>query len=161
MDSHSDAADNRPHPKRHRSRRRRWYLVGGVFLVMLLLALQGVLLYSNGCTHIGAYSGVSFDLSKVLADAARPLHGRACVPSSCRSITVKKPGSRIVTVNDPSLSWLPVTVRLTMEDQAGNPIFDGTARVQPHLWQPNGPGCEPTVYVAGVIATRTGRLVGL
>jgi hypothetical protein len=161
MDSDSDGEDIRPNPDRYRTRRRRWYLFAGLILVVLLLALQGTLFYSNGCTLIGAYSGVSFELSQVLEDAARPVHGRACVRSSCRSITVKKLGSRIVTVNDPALSWLPVTVRLTMEDQAGNPIFDGTARVQPHVWQPNGPGCEPTVYVAGVVATRTGRLVPL
>jgi hypothetical protein len=64
-----------------------------------------------------------------------------------------------VQVIEPTLAWLPVTVRVTMTDQAGNPIFDSSARVQPHMWQPNGPGCEPTVYSAGVVATRTGRLV--
>jgi hypothetical protein len=64
-----------------------------------------------------------------------------------------------VEVNDPSLAWLPVTVSLTMRDRAGNLMFVSSARVQPHMYQPNGPGCEPTVYGAEVVATRTGRLV--
>jgi hypothetical protein len=179
MDSDSDAGNIQSNPKRRRTRIRRWYLFAAVILVMLFLALQGLLLYSSGCTQVAAYSGVSFDLTSVLAHAARPVHVRACVPSSCASITVKKRssdgsipihgpgigrewdplGSNVVRVNDSSLAWLPVTVRLTVEDQAGDPVFDSSARVQPHFYQPNGPGCEPTAYGAAVVATRNGRLV--
>lgn len=68
-------------------------------------------------------------------------------------------GFPVVQVKDASLSWLPATVQLTVRDRTGNLIFDSTARVQPHMYQPNGPNCEPTVYGAAVVATRTGRLV--
>jgi hypothetical protein len=181
IDSDSDAGDIRRNPKRDRTRRRRWYLFGGVIFGVLLLTFAGVLLYARGvCTAVGADSGVSFDLSPVLAHTARPVNVRACVRNSCASITVDKPTSDdlspfhgpgvwrdwfprdlegVVQVNDSLLAWLPVTVRLTVEDQAGNLIFDAIGRVRPHMWQPNGPGCEPTVYSAAVVATRSGRLV--
>ena len=68
-------------------------------------------------------------------------------------------GFPVVQVKDPSLSWLPITVRLNARDGAGNLIFDSSARVQPHMYQPNGPNCKPTVYGAAVVATRAGRLV--
>ena len=177
VDSDSHAGDIPPNRKGHRNRRRRWYLLA---VIPAMLLTVGVILAAEGlCTKIGAYSGVKFDFTQVLADAARPVHVRACVPSSCAYITVKKrssdgsipirgPGfgrdwdafsSGVVEVNDPSLAWLPVTVSLTVRDQAGVPIFDSSARVQPHMYQPNGPNCEPTVYGAKVVATRTGRLV--
>jgi hypothetical protein len=64
-----------------------------------------------------------------------------------------------VQVIDPALTSTPITVSLSMKDQAGNSIFDSSAVVQPHKFQPNGPFCDPTVYTGGVIATGTGRLV--
>jgi hypothetical protein len=65
-----------------------------------------------------------------------------------------------VQVKDPALtSWRPIWVRLRVSDQAGNSIFDSSALVQPTMFQPNGPGCAPTVYSRGVVATPTGRLV--
>ena len=68
-------------------------------------------------------------------------------------------GIQVVQVKDPALAWIPVTVRLTVEDQEGNAIFDSSAWVRPDRYQPNGANCEPTVYTEQVVATRTGRLV--
>ena len=65
-----------------------------------------------------------------------------------------------VQVKDPALTfWTPIWVRLHVSDQAGNPIFDSSALVRPHMFQPNGPGCDPTTYSARVVATPTGQLV--
>jgi hypothetical protein len=60
----------------------------------------------------------------------------------------------------PALTFLrPIWVRLRVTDQAGNSIFDSSSLVQSIMFQPNGPGCAPTVYSGGVVATPTGRLV--
>ena len=66
----------------------------------------------------------------------------------------------VVQVKDPALTfWRPITVRLRVSDQAGNSIFDSSALVKPHMFQPNGPGCDPTTYSEGVVATPSGHLV--
>jgi hypothetical protein len=195
MDSDSDTGDIRPNPKRHRTRRRRWYLFAVILAVILTLAVG--LFSKHMCTAIGAYSGISFDLNPVLAHASSPVHVRACIPSSCASFTVEHWGSGgfavcdapkcpplpapngasaiefiqqrqrdwemqgilVVQVKDPALAWIPVVVRLTVEDQEGNAIFDSSAWVRPDMYQPNGPNCDTTVYTEEVVATRTGRLV--
>lgn len=173
----SATGDLRPHPKR--PRRRRLYLLALIPVILMALAASRVVSH-GGCTLMGIdpepYSGVGFDLAPALAHPARPIHVRACVPSSCASIIVKKlisepftgpgvgsdwvqEGPRYVVVKDPSLTVEPITVRVTMTDQAGNPIFDSSAQVQPHRYAPNGPGCSPTWYEANVEATYAGRLV--
>jgi hypothetical protein len=93
MDSDPDAGDIRPDRGR-RSRRRRWYLLAVIPVVLLtLVVIRIASLPMHGCTLVGIYpepdSGVSFRLAPVLANAAMPVHVRACVPSSCASITVR------------------------------------------------------------------------
>jgi len=197
MHTDSDTADVRPDPKRRRTQRRRWYLIAVVPAILLALPMLSGM---HGCTAVGADSGVTFDLTPVVAHASMPVHVRACIPNSCASFTVEQWGSgamevcsapscpplsaepwarhyvRIhargaehdwetvyilgVQVKDPALTfWRPIWARLRVNDQAGNSIFDSSALVQPHMFQPNGPGCAPTVYSAGVVATPTGRLV--
>jgi hypothetical protein len=180
MDFDSAAGDLRPNPKR--PRRRRWYLLAVIpVIAVVLTALAASRIFSGGSCHLigfepEPYSSVGFDLAPALAKPARPIHVRACVPSSCAFITVKKLisepltgpgvgsdwlqlGPRYVVVKDPSLTLEPITVRVTMTDQAGNPIFDSSAQVQPQMFEPNGPGCSPTWYEASVEATYAGRLV--
>ena len=193
-DSVSHAGDFQPNSRGRRTRRRRRYLF--VVIPAMLLTLAVLLSSSVSCTMIGAYSGISFDLTSVLAHASMPADVHACVQSSCVSFTVEQWGTGggvvcfadscrrgrtwgkgykihappaemhswdggfpVMQVYDPSLSWLPVTVRLNVTDQTGNLIFDSSTRVQAHIHQPNGPNCEPTVYQGSVVAMRTGRLV--
>jgi hypothetical protein len=147
----------------------------------VLVTLMVSRIFSGGsCVAAGIEpepaSGVSFELSPVLAHAATPVDVRACVwerystwrfampkpPSSCASVTLYPRDSESdVFVNDPSVTSEPIMVRLTMMDQAGNPIFDSSARVQPHIWAaPNGLTlCYPDAYDAAVVATPAGRLV--
>jgi hypothetical protein len=195
MDPDSGTADVPPDPKR-RTQRRRWYLFA--LIPAILLALTTILSGTRSCTALGAYSGISFDLTPVLAHASLPVHVRACIPSSCASFTVEQWGSEgfavcdgpkcpplpapngamiefiddqrqrdwwitgilVVQVNDPELTfWRPITVRLRVSDRAGNSMFDSSALVKPHMFQPNGPGCDPTTYSGRVVATPTGHLV--
>jgi hypothetical protein len=142
-----------------------------ILLTLLVISIGSM----HGCTLVGIYpepeSGVSFRLGPV-ANAAMPVHVRACVPSYCVSNPVKNwivggrvgdsylESSWVVRVKDPSLTLEPITVQLTMEDQAGNSMFDSSAVVQPHMFAPNGPPpCTPVTYDATVEATRSGRLV--
>src|SRR5512132_1250146 len=119
METDSGTEDIRPNLKRRRSRRRRWYLravipVTPVILLTLLVISIGSM---HGCTLVGMDpeldSGVSFRLGPV-ANAAMPVHVRACVPSHCVSDPVKNwsvgrgfgsdsylEGSWVVWVKDP------------------------------------------------------------
>ena len=180
MDSDSDAGDIRPDPKRPRTRRRRWYLLPVIPVIpVILLTLLVISIGSmHGCTLEGIIpepeSGVSFELAPFLADAAMPVHVRACVrerystlrfampkpPSSCASFTVYALSwdPRGVFIEDPPLTWeQPIAVRLTMKDQAGNSIFDSSAVVQPYTVSYE-PSCYGVIDVASVVATRPGRL---
>jgi hypothetical protein len=182
MDSDPDADDIRPDRGRHRSRRRRWYLLAVISVILLtLVVIHNASLPMHGCTLVGIHpepdSGVSFRLAPVLANAAMPVHVRACVPSSRASITVRNwsvgllkgrgfgsdwylEGSGMVRVKDPSLTLEPITVQLTMADRVGTSMFDSSAVVQPHMFAPNGPPpCTPVTYDARVTATQIGRLV--
>jgi hypothetical protein len=199
VESDAGQEDIRPNLKRHRTRRRRRYLLAGIPVIpAILLTLVVIRIGSmDDCGWVEIYpepdSGVSFNLFQVLANAGMPVHVRACVrqqpystfrgampepASSCASITVRDwsvglfegrgfgsdwylegSSSRVVRVKDPSLTSEPITVQLTMEDQAGNSMFDSSAVVQPHMFAPIGPPPCPVTYDATVTATQTGRLV--
>jgi hypothetical protein len=151
MHPDSNTADVQPDPKRHRTRGRHRYLFALVPAIFLTLTMILSMTHIS-CTALGADSGVSFDLNPVLAHASLPVHVRACT-ELVRCILG-------VQVKDPALTfWRPIWVRLRVSDQAGNSIFDSSALIQPHMFQPNGPGCVPTVYSREVVATPTGRLV--
>jgi hypothetical protein len=51
-----------------------------------------------------------------------------------------------------------VDVRVVVRDH-GRVVFDTTRLVQLDEWQPNGPGCDPTFFKAGVQATPEGDLI--
>jgi hypothetical protein len=174
MVSDSDVKQGGPRPKRRRIRRL-WY-IAPVALVMLLIADIGIFGY---CTAMGAPpTGVTFRFMPLRDYTAPPLDVYACVETSCTLLTIEgwelhsvSYGTRDrhsvadvsrwgVTVRAPMLtSSEPVTVRLKVTAQTGDPVFDSTAIVEPRKVQPNGPFCPPTAYVATVIATSDGRLV--
>ena len=145
-----------------------------ILLTLLVISIGSM----HGCTLEGIIpepeSGVSFELAPFLADAAMPVHVRACVrerystlrfakskpPSSCASFTVYALSwhARGVFIEDPPLTWeQPIAVRLTMKDQAGKSIFDSSAVVQPYTVSYE-PSCYGVIDVASVVATRPGRL---
>jgi hypothetical protein len=181
-DSDSDTDEIRPNPKREPTRRRRWYLLAVIPVIPLILVTLALSrIFSGGsCIAVGIEpeprSGVTFDLAPFLAHAARPVRVRACVPSSCSSMTIKRgpdpirgpgflsdwrpEGTRVVHVFDPSLTLEPITVRVTMTDEVDNTVFDSSARVQPEysFADYEVPPCYPDAYEARVEAQPTGRL---
>jgi hypothetical protein len=65
-----------------------------------------------------------------------------------------------VTVGGESLhNETPVEVAVKISDESGRLVFDDRATVTPTKKQPNGPDCEPTVWVGRVLATVGGDLV--
>ena len=117
------------------------------------------------CTEIGADSGVIFDLDVVegLAESNLPVRIHACVERTCVTRTTTRsdgPGRpAFVHVLAPSLSHEgPVRVLLQITDWSGQRVFDASNTVRVRKYQPNGPACEPTAYVASVTATAHGEL---
>ena len=65
----------------------------------------------------------------------------------------------VLYIKDPPVTWeVPIAVRLNVS-WANDSVFDSSAVVQPYKLEPNGPGCEPSMYTAQVVATRSGHLV--
>lgn len=113
----------------------------------------------RACSDIGATSGVTFDLSQILANRAGHVHVRACVEGSCVTRLASADRWNYVPVNVPSITGpRSVSVQLTVTDFGGRSIFDSTGDVRLHMFQPNGPDCPPTAYAAAVAATPEGQL---
>jgi hypothetical protein len=117
--------------------------------VLLVLALAGCdRLIPKRCDAVGAISGVAFDLT-AFAPTGTPTVV-ACLRGRCKPVT---PGI-VDTVEDQTLSAAdPVPVTLTVDG-----VPRGSATVQLHKNQPNGPQCPPTAYFGTVRATAGGQL---
>jgi hypothetical protein len=108
----------------------------------------------KACTSIGAESGVVVNLDHGVLPTTGLVLLRACVNGVCNSQGyTSRP--RLTT-----RLWVPVTpvptdaevhvsVRVTSSSQL---VFAGSTRAHSYKNQPNGPGCDPTVWDVGVIA---------
>jgi hypothetical protein len=113
----------------------------------------------RACTDVGATSGVTFDLTRLLANESGHVRVRACVERMCVHHVASSSRWNTFPVNDPALTSLKsVEVQMVVTDH-GRPMFDSTGQVQLHKLQPNGPDCPPTAFAAAVAATPDGRLV--
>ena len=113
----------------------------------------------QGCTAIGATSGVAFDLTRLLANQSGHVQVRACVEQTCIEHLASSSRWNKFPVNDSALtSPRSVTVQVVVTDH-GRSVFDSTSRVELHKLQPNGPNCPPTAFAASVAATPDGQLV--
>jgi hypothetical protein len=130
---------------------------------VLAAFLLGACLF--GCTsrscHLVGYvpdggAAVGFDLTQVLANVPDDVRVWACVDQKC----VRHVGSPRWTfeANDGEITDPQVDVRVVVRDHGGV-VFDATRLVQLDEWQPNGPGCDPTFFKAGVQATPEGDLI--
>jgi len=111
---------------------------------------------SGYCTDIGATSGVHVSFTDILSEHPREaLTVEACVEEECRTIqTGERDRQASVVSGEKSLTGSqPVEVRLRITDQAGKPVFRGSAVVEPEKLQPNGPDCAPTAWTASVAVT--------
>ena len=118
----------------------------------------------SGACHLVRYTAeggasVGFDLSQVLANVPGDVRVWACVEQKC----VRHIGSS----NRRATFWVnhaaftdpeTVDVRVVVRDH-GRVVFDATRLVQLDESQPNGPGCDPTLFNAGVQATPEGDLI--
>jgi hypothetical protein len=117
------------------------------------------------CTLVGAASGVMFEIPAALVpDAAASYRLRACADESCMEWDTHGGEPTMNGVALPSGDWPGlVTARLTITriDAATNAeeiILDASTSVEVTLYEPNGPDCEPHVFMGSVRATADGRL---
>jgi hypothetical protein len=160
--------------------------VGVRVLAAFLLgaSLLGCAFSRGPCNMMGIWPccvTVGFDLRQVLATDPGNVEVGACVDEKCVQYWVTSMslrGSSTGTtahlrhlvetgwsydgdtfwvykaeVNDPQ-----VDVRLIVRDQ-GRVLFDTARMLQLDEWQPNGPGCSPTLLSGTVLATPEGDLI--
>lgn len=135
----------------------------------LLAVAASVMLILSGCSgdctaRGGGPSGVSFNISK-LPEYPYGLFWRACVKSDCETGIFQKEDSRVSPTSifveyEPESADERVFVSLQLRTKEREVVFDGNSVVAGfEVSQPNGPHCEPTVYLGIVEATGTSGLV--
>lgn len=123
--------------------------------LVLVAALSGCVAFTpHGCTAIGADSGVTVTLAG--NGWAGPLTIEVCVAEKCSSSPVITGTAEAVFVRNTALtSSKPTEVVITVRVQDGSLLAPATpSTVRPTELQPNGPHCEPTVWVAAATVTR-------
>lgn len=94
------------------------------------------------CTLIGCESGVDVRLVQAPDNAAT---ARICADDRCkRKRPALDPGARFPCSAEPRRLRIAVTVR----DVTGDLLMRRHKRVRLRKYQPNGPNCPPTCYVA-------------
>lgn len=103
------------------------------------------------CTLIGAISQVRFELGDVARLHPGALSAQACIETACQQVTVAVGSPPQFSVPSDKLSEpVDVSLRVTAGDQV---VFAGAAAVTAKESRPNGPGCDPVVHQATVVAT--------
>jgi hypothetical protein len=124
-----------------------------------LLALSPLVGCTKACTAVGASSGVTFNVSQITAGLTGRIQVRACVERSCVTRLQSAARWSLLSVAPGIEGPGSRSVHLTIRDVSGETVFDATTEVQLQTFQPNGPHCDPTVYVAAVSATTDGQLI--
>jgi hypothetical protein len=109
------------------------------------------------CTLIGGFDGVSVDVTPWVLRHRTAAEVTACVEQACRTEPTADP--RILLLRHPFHGPRDVHVRVTMRDGAKKVLAEQRGVFPLSKSQPNGPGCDPTVWVAVVSLTADGRLV--
>jgi len=116
------------------------------------------------CTLIGAESGITLQLHRVLTPhPGVRFRVKTCLDSACTDHVVRGRAAGRATdlgfggqsLNDGS----PRMVSVTITDESGRVVFDGRREVRAELSEPNGPDCDPHVWVAALRAVGTNHLV--
>jgi len=112
----------------------------------------------KSCSAIGAYSGVNVTIeSGLLPPTTEAVAVKACLARVCKTFDAQNAPEVVVPI--PSVPNGNVTVSVSLIAK-GRTVFDGTTTVRTIKRQPNGPGCEPTVWQATVTARANGQLTG-
>ncbi len=140
--------------------------------VMVLSLLTGCI-FGRSCTLIGAGSEVAFDYAGGVPETVSTFQAHACVDDACvdesgrrgepillivplRSVSSEQVVTARLTIR---AGAMPTTTTPTATTEPGAVVFDASTDVTLKKYQPNGPGCSPTVYQATVRATEAGTLV--
>jgi hypothetical protein len=122
-------------------------------------------LYLQGPCHLVGYipdggTTVEVDLRQVLANVPGPVVVWACLDENCvRHVGSSYRWTYFEVMNAALTDPETVDVRVVVREH-GRVLFDHATRlVQLDEWQPNGPGCEPTFFSAGVLGTPEGALL--
>ena len=132
----------------------------------ILLTLMAIfLMRSHGCHLVGYIpdggTTVGFDVTQVLANLPEGgVQVQACLEQECVRHPAYPIHSASFSVSNAALTDPePVDVRVVVRDH-GRVVFDHATRLDDlDEEQPNGPGCEPTFFSAGVRATPEGDLI--
>ncbi len=111
---------------------------------------------SKGCTDIGARSHVG--VTTLGLSRSAPLVVEVCVGTTCTTATsMAGSTARIFVDNAAITSDGPTDLTVGIRTQDGKAVVPVTHVVtHPRKFQPNGPSCEPTVYVSAVTAGVSG-----
>lgn len=109
------------------------------------------------CTDIGAYDGVGIQIDSGVVPATGPARVEVCVDGACASGPINPTTSAFVPVAHVRHGLVKVAVILTANSRQ---VFNGTTTARTIKFQPNGPGCDPTVWQARVRANANGQLTG-
>ena len=128
-----------------------------LWVVGALLAMQALTgCTSRACTLIGASSGVG--VTTLGLPRSAPLVVEVCVGATCTTATsMAGSTARIFVDNAAITSDEPTDLTVGIRTQDGTAVVPVTHVVtHPRKFQPNGPSCEPTVYVSAVTAGVSG-----
>jgi hypothetical protein len=107
---------------------------------------------SPGCTLIGGESGVAVRFARPVTPQTVTVE--ACVAGTCTSRESPVLGDRVFVPNSEVSSEAAVDATVTVWGPDGHLLVPTTtATITPTKSQPNGPGCEPTLYAGTVTVT--------
>jgi hypothetical protein len=134
---------------------RRWRaLLGTAVLGLVLLGCSP----GRDCTLIGAGDGVLVRVAPGIISGSTPLSLSACINGRCatRSYDTGDPGLSVPR-SVPRDANVQVSVRISAKSRT---VFTGSTTTHTYEDQPNGPGCEPSIWIVRVTAYPGNRLIG-
>ncbi|MBC9715111.1 hypothetical protein H9Y04_21400 [Streptomyces sp. TRM66268-LWL] len=146
---------------------KRWTLLVAVPVLLITGCAAGPWSSGPDCTLIGGDSGVTMqfeaaNLPRAVQAADGPVQLRLCAGSVCQERTWEKPvadtGLHISVDLDEDIGEVTVPVRFTVA-KGSREFYGDQAEVKLRRSQPNGEGCEPTLYQGSVTLDHQRRLV--
>jgi hypothetical protein len=123
---------------------------------IVVLGLASLACTGRDCTLIGGESGVNFQLRPILTTRAADV--RVCIDDVCVTRRARIDRWESIFVSEPRLTEarsVDVTVTV-MRPGSGTDAYHEEGSVDLYRLEPNGPGCDPVVYTAGVLVREDG-----
>lgn len=134
--------------------------LAGVAVAVIAPMISACAAPPKACSLIGAESAVTLRLPKSVLVVPHPVTMTACINGHCRRQTYNQgpdPRFPTIAVQIPVPAYATVRVRVAV--RMGPWRGHGVTIAHSRSYSPNGPGCPPTVWGVGLIATRTGRIL--